>query len=134
MSICHRSGAYTPSLPSEVVQRIFRDLSMVDVCNAALSSRDFWTLTCQLSQFHFKLHNTTSARANVKSFELFLSRRLHKGMKVRCGSSARIPPWLQELSACLIKLEVLTDGSFMEASFTCDVCPGGSADHRYQTC
>lgn len=74
--------ASLPSLPSDVVQRIFSRLSMVDVCNAAQSARVFRSYTCQLSDLRLYLPSTTLSLATAESFDLFLKKRVSKGMQV----------------------------------------------------
>jgi hypothetical protein len=93
--------ASIPSLPSDVVQKIFSELSMVDVCNAAQSTRVLWNYTCQLSDLRVYMPSTTLALATVESFNLFLRKRVSKGMQVNC-LAITVEGTLWPLSKCQI--------------------------------
>lgn len=84
MSSTAESYALLPTLPSEVAQKIFENLPMIDVCNAAQASTYFWNITCQLSslQLDLSLESAASVSATIESFLAFLSSRSMKGMEV----------------------------------------------------
>lgn len=91
------SHALFPCLPSHVAQKIFQNLSMIDICNAAQASKSLWSLTCQLSSLTFELslgdalasdtENAESMTSATESFRRFLMRRSMKGMEVALSSS-----------------------------------------------